>query len=170
MKAAVFHETHKVIIQDLPIPTPGEGEVTVKVEATAICGTDVKIFKNGHPKINSPRILGHEFAGTITAIGKGVSNISEGDRVLVAAPIGCGACRFCQMGRENYCKNLRVFGYDYDGSFAEYVRIPSLAVAGGNIIPLPDLNPLHSAPEYNRLFDSIEIHIHLSMFRLRLDS
>ena len=137
LRAAVFYEPMKLKVEDVPKPSVGPGEVLVKVKAAAICGTDLRIYR-GTKKIKTPRIIGHEFAGEIVELGEDVEGFSVGDRVTVYPVIACGKCYACMMGRPNICVSRPTIGYEYDGGFAEYVKIPKEAVSYGAIIKLPD--------------------------------
>ncbi len=138
MKAAVFYEPGKIQIEEVPVPTITDGEVLIKVYACSICGTDIRTYKSGHRHIKGRRIIGHEFGGIVAKVGPGVSGLAEGDRVMVVPGIHCGECEFCRQGLENLCQHRTIIGFDYDGAFAEYVRVPAHAVRMGNVKKLPD--------------------------------
>lgn len=123
MKAAVFYGPGDIKIEDVPIPVVSEHEILVKVRAAAICGTDLRIYK-GTKRIKTPRIIGHEFAGDIESIGSEVDDFKVGDRVTVYPVVACGKCYACMMGRSNICIRRPTIGYEYDGGFAEYIKIP----------------------------------------------
>ena len=108
------------------VKLPGPGEILVRVGAATTCGTDVKVFRRGgHPRmLEVPGPFGHEMAGTVTAVGAGVSRCREGDRVVVANSASCGLCDECRRGRENLCADLRYL----NGAFAEYILVPALFV------------------------------------------
>jgi L-iditol 2-dehydrogenase len=137
MKAARLYAPGDLRIEDVAVPDAGPGELTIQVRACATCGTDAKIFHHGHHHISLPRTLGHEIAGEIAEVGPGVDGWSPGDRVQVIAAIPCGACYNCRRGHETVCENLESMGYQYDGAFAEFMRIPRkvLDVDGVNRIP-----------------------------------
>lgn len=128
-----------LVVTEVPLPKPGDGEMLVRVGAASICGTDLRILQNGLPGVSqaAPRILGHEFAGDVAEVGKGVSGIKPGDRVAVAPNIGCGHCDMCTSGNSHHCGSHSAIGITLDGGFAEYVLIPKEAVAQGNVIALP---------------------------------
>lgn len=113
---------------EAPIPQPQEGEVLVKVEASAICGTDAHIY-NWDPwaasRIKPPLIFGHEFCGYVSQLGAGVNGVCEGDFVSVETHFTCGVCRFCRTGRGHICQKVEIVGVDRDGCFAEYVTVPA---------------------------------------------
>lgn len=128
---------------DHDIPTPGPGEVLVRVGAAAICGTDKHIFQ-WDPSIRSavdvPRIYGHEFCGFVESVGEGVENprIFDGAYVSAEMHVVCGSCRQCRTGNGHICNNTRILGLHGDGSFADFVVVPA-----NNIVPLdPRIVPL----------------------------
>ena len=135
-------------IGEAPVPLIGAKEILVRVDATSICGTDIKIVRRGHRKLKEGQtiILGHEFVGTIEQAGSRVENYAVGTRVGLAPNIGCGYCEMCDRGLMNMCPDYSAFGIDRDGSHTEYVRIPALAIAQGNVVPLSkDLSPTEAA-------------------------
>lgn len=138
MKAAVYHGTADVRVEEVAKPVIGAGELLIKVKACAICGGDLRTFRHGHKAIHPPIILGHEIAGVIEEVGAGVDRYHVGDRVIVAPGIGCGACSYCLSGRQHLCYTRETIAHGYDGGFAEYVRIPEICIASGNVVPLPD--------------------------------
>lgn len=137
MKALVYLEPKTITIKDLPIPEITEGEILVKVKFAGVCGTDVRIY-NGTKIIQAPRIIGHEFSGSIAAMGEGVEDFALDDRVTVYPMLSCGTCYACKEGRTNICVNRVTIGYEIDGGFAQYTKIPVAAVKGGNVIKLPE--------------------------------
>lgn len=138
MKAAVYNGILNVLIEERNVPTPSSGEILIRVEACAICGTDVRIYYHGNDRLKPPIIIGHEVAASIAVVGDGVSQFKVGDRVVVGAGVVCGECHSCQTGNPNLCQNKQAFGYEFDGGFAEYMLIPAQAVKKGNLIRIPD--------------------------------
>jgi L-iditol 2-dehydrogenase len=131
MKAARFYAPGRLEYEDVDIPDIGSEDVLVKVKVALTCGTDVKIYKRGHPKVMPPITLGHEFSGIITKVGKKISNLfNEGDKVAVANSAPCNRCFFCKIGKPNLCDNLNetLIGFSVDGAFAEYIRVPATIV------------------------------------------
>ncbi len=111
--------------EDLPEPTPGDGEVRVKVSACGLCRTDLHVIEGDLPEPDLPLIPGHQVVGTVDRLGPGCERLSVGDRVGVAWLRGtCGQCRHCTAGRENLCPHKRFTGYHADGGFAEYTLVP----------------------------------------------
>jgi len=112
---------------DRPVPVPGPGDVLLRMDAASICGTDYHLFtwdEWAAENLVPPRILGHELAGTVAAVGDGVSRVKEGDLVGVESHIACWECAQCERGEAHLCVGLQIIGVHVDGGFAEYVVIP----------------------------------------------
>ncbi|MEU4558318.1 zinc-dependent dehydrogenase [Actinoplanes sp. NPDC023936] len=137
MKVVRFHAPGDVRFEDMPEPEAGPGEVKIRVRNCSTCGTDVKISKFGHHHIHPPRVMGHEIAGEIAAVGEGVEGWQPGDRVQVIAAIPCGECAECRRGRMTVCPNQVSMGYHFEGGFAQFMVVPKevLKVDGLNRIP-----------------------------------
>ncbi|NUO97503.1 MAG: alcohol dehydrogenase catalytic domain-containing protein [Nonomuraea sp.] len=137
MKAVRYYAPGHVRVEDVPEPEPGPGEVKLRIRTSALCGADVRIHRHGSHRLVPPRVLGHEMAGEVVALGEGVMGWSAGDRAQVIGAIPCGACPQCAAGRLNVCAALEAMGHHYDGGFAEYCVVPAkvLAVDGLNRIP-----------------------------------
>lgn len=133
MKAMVLHGAGVLRSETMPDPRPGPREAVVKVHACSICGSDVHAYHGKHPRLAFPRVLGHEFAGEIVAVGKELRGHGIGDRVCCDIDFACGQCGPCLAGRGNICENLRTTGFDRDGAYAEYVAVPDF-----NLYRLPD--------------------------------
>ena len=129
MKALVKAHAEKGIwMQDMPEPTVGINDVKIKIKKTAICGTDLHIYKWdewSQKTINTPMIIGHEYVGIISEMGDGVKHLEVGDRVTGEGHIACGHCRNCRRGKLHVCENTIGVGVDRDGAFAEYLVIPA---------------------------------------------
>jgi L-iditol 2-dehydrogenase len=117
-------------------PALGDGEILVRVRASAICGTDVRMLRNGAKVL--PITLGHELSGVVEEVGRGAGCCRPGMAVAVAPNFGCGVCDECVAGRTHQCPQLQAVGIHVDGGFAEYVRVPAAAVAQGNVCPIPE--------------------------------
>ncbi len=140
MKAAHLKDINLLSVEEIPIHEVGSGDILMKMGATSVCGTDIRIFKNGHFKIpaGQKRVLGHELTGEIVELGKNVKGYSKNMRIAVAPNIGCGVCDECIKGMINVCKDYEAFGISMDGGFQEYVLIPEFAVKSGAISIIPD--------------------------------
>ncbi len=142
MKAAVFHGSEIGLkIEDIPVPQCGPDQILVKVAACGACHTDLHYIEHGTPTFKKPPlVLGHEASGIIEEIGVGVDGWECGDRVLIPAVLTCGKCKFCRMGKENICSDMKMLGNHFDGAYAEYV-----AVCAKDVLRLPDSIPLKEA-------------------------
>ena len=133
MKALLLSRYRHLEIADLPNPTPGPGEILVKVAACGICGSDVHGYDGSSGRRIPPIVMGHEAAGRVAKVGPQVTGWSEGDRVTFDSTISCGTCRYCVRGEINLCDHRRVLGvscpdYSCAGAFAEYVIVPQRIV------------------------------------------
>ncbi len=143
MRAAVTRDWNDIRIEEVPVPALEPGEVLVRVGACGICGTDLKIvagvYKGSWPPA-LPFIQGHEWAGTVAALGDGVMGLQVGDRVAAENHKGCGMCANCRRGRYNLCEVARskgraykLYGHSAQGAFADYAARPA-----GLLHKLPD--------------------------------
>ncbi|TXN29373.1 zinc-dependent alcohol dehydrogenase [Lacisediminihabitans profunda] len=144
MKAAVYRGMRDVQIQDWPAPAPAPGEVLIRIGAAGICGSDAAEFSLGPQLITQdesghvdPVVLGHEFAGTIEAIGEGVTGFEIGARVVCGAGISCGECLMCRRGRTNLCSKYHTVGLHRDGGLAGFVAVPASIVYDATASGLP---------------------------------
>jgi alcohol dehydrogenase len=143
MKALVYHGPGLKSWDEVPDPTITQPtDVIVKMTATTICGTDLHILKGDVPEVEAGRILGHEGIGVITEVGSSVTELSVGDRVILACVSSCGKCSNCRKGLYSHCRNPEgvagigwIFGYLIDGTQAEYVRVP---FAENSVYRVPD--------------------------------
>jgi L-iditol 2-dehydrogenase len=140
MRAGVYRGEGRVVVEDVPIPEIGEGEVLFRVAACGICGTDIKKIHRGF--IAPPQILGHELAGTVVKVGRGVSRFKPGDRVVSFHHIPCGTCFYCEKKLFSQCASYKKTGLTAGfepsgGGFAEYVRAMPWIVDRGMIL-LPE--------------------------------
>ena len=135
MKAIQYYGPQNIKYEEVMIKPPQEGEVVVKVMSALTCGTDVKTFRRGHPVLikSVPSGFGHEFAGIVEKVGKGVENVKVGDRVVAANSAPCGKCFYCRHGEFNLCENLDLL----NGAYAEYITVPARIVEK-NMLILPD--------------------------------
>jgi len=130
MKALLLTQYKHFELADLPDPEPGPGEVLVRVAACGICGSDVHGYDGSSGRRIPPIVMGHEAAGTIAAVGSGVTHFAAGDRVTFDSTVYCGVCPPCLRGEVNLCDNRQVLGvscsdYRRAGAFAEYVAVPA---------------------------------------------
>lgn len=135
MKALRLAGREQLILEDIPKPEINDDEVLLRIKAASICGTDIRMWKNGAANATkeNPLTLGHEFAGDIVEVGKNVAGYKVGEKVSVAPNIGCGTCDMCVSGNTHLCADMKAFGVTMDGGFAEYVKIPQNAIRQGNI-------------------------------------
>jgi D-arabinose 1-dehydrogenase-like Zn-dependent alcohol dehydrogenase len=142
MKAAVFHGSEGGLkVEDIPVPQVGPDQILVKVAACGACHTDLHYLEHGVPTFKKPPIvLGHEASGVVEEVGVDVPNFKTGQRVLIPAVLTCGKCRFCRMGRENICSDMKMLGNHFDGAYAEYVAVPAK-----DVLDLPASIPIEEA-------------------------
>ncbi len=155
-------------LTEVSVPTPGVNDVLIKVKKTSICGTDIHIYNWdawAEKTIKTPIVIGHEFVGTIAAVGANVVGFQPGDLVDGEGHIVCGLCRNCLAGRRHLCKDTKGVGVNRDGAFAEYLCIPaSNAVHVDPSIPLDVLscfdplgNATHTALQYDLVGEDVLI-------------
>jgi len=129
MKALVKSKPGRGIwMEEVPIPVPGPNDVLIKVSKSAICGTDLHIYKWdewAQQTIRTPVIIGHEYMGVVVETGAEVENVKIGERVTVEGHISCGYCRNCRRGRQHICDNTVGIGVNRDGGFAEFLCVPA---------------------------------------------
>lgn len=135
MRAARYHGPGRpLVLEDVPLPSPGPGEALIRVRAAGVCHTELH-FLSGVLNLGvSPITLGHEMAGDVAEVAHDVTDVREGDRVLVYYYLGCGSCEWCRQGLENLCDNIVAeYGFINDGAFAEYAKVPAR-----NLVKLPE--------------------------------
>jgi alcohol dehydrogenase, propanol-preferring len=135
MLAARFYEPYKELrLEQVPEPViRNDDYVLVRVKASGICGSEMHVWRGVDKSGFFPRTLGHEGAGVVERVGRNVTSVKAGDRVLIDYNVTCGNCRFCKSGQDNLCSKLEYIGYQRDGTYQEYQAIPAK-----NAIPLPD--------------------------------
>jgi L-iditol 2-dehydrogenase len=133
MLAAVLEKLDDLKLQEVPVPEINDDEALMRVEAVAICGSDVRILHHGNPRVTPPAIMGHETAGTVIKTGKNVKRVKEGDRVSLGGDIPCGQCSWCREGLGNNCSINYAMGYQFQGGFAQFVRLPKLLLDEGPV-------------------------------------
>lgn len=124
MKALQLKSIGKIGMEILPIPEPRKGQVLLKISSSSLCRTDAKMWKVGHRDLVLPRVLGHEFCGTIVDTGK---------RYVVWPGSACGQCEWCRNEYENLCDQMQIIGFHKDGGLAEYAVVPERS-----LLPVPD--------------------------------
>lgn len=138
MNAAVFHGPNNLVIEEREFSLD-KNEAVVKVDACAVCGYDVRVYRNGHKKVKPPLILGHEICGEVLQdINTPHGVLRSGTRVAISPIIPCLDCKFCYEHKYNLCNNLREIGSTVDGGFAEYVKIPKEIIQIGGLVRVPD--------------------------------
>lgn len=132
MAALRLHGPNDLRLDEVPVPSPDPGQVLVRVHRCGVCGTDLHILRGDFPVPNRPLTLGHEFSGTVAAVGGDRAFVSEGDRVVVDINMACGRCYFCNRGQKLFCREVAQLGVHVPGALAEYVVAP---VANVRVLP-----------------------------------
>lgn len=132
MLQALLVRPGSIDIVEVPTPSPRAGELLVRVNAALTCGTDLKAYRRGHPVIPMPGPFGHEFSGTVTAAGKGVTAFREGDAIMAVHSAPCLNCRYCRKGLHNLCEHI--MARKVLGAYAEYVLLPKHIVKQNTFI------------------------------------
>jgi len=142
MKAMVLEKFGEpMVLKEIPEPSIGKGEILLRTRACGLCGTDIKIFDGHVNTVRLPRIMGHELAGEVAGIGSEVQGWKIGDHGVVHIYLTCGHCYYCRTGRENNCNKGRIrIGFETDGGFGEFVRVPA-----GNVFKISKEIPLEEA-------------------------
>lgn len=133
MDALVYEGPKELNLRKLPVPEPLSDEVLIRVERAGICGSELSGYLGQNSLRKPPLVMGHEFSGTVTAVGAGVDKIRNGERVTVNPLISCDNCRNCKLGKPQLCVERQVIGAARPGAFAEYVKVPAKSV-----VKLPD--------------------------------
>jgi len=145
MKAAVLKSPKRLELMDLPVPRCPPGGALIRVEACAVCGTDIKMLDQGHRDLCYPRILGHEVVGRIEEIDRKAQadghHNRAGELVQIWPGIACGHCPACLRGADNRCRDMKIIGFSIDGGFAEYLALPAQSFSE-NFGIFTALNPL----------------------------
>ncbi len=162
MKAVVFHGSEIGLkVEDIPVPDIAADQILVKVAACGVCHTDLHYIEHGVPTFKKPPVvLGHEASGIVEKSGAEVTNVREGQRVLIPAVLTCGHCTACRQGRENICSNMTMLGNHFDGAYAEYVAVPAK-----DVLDLPESLPLE---ESSIIADAISTPYHAVKNRARV--
>jgi L-iditol 2-dehydrogenase len=148
MRAVVYRGVNDLRLETVPVPQIGPGELLVKIATCGVCGTDLKKIHTGSH--SAPRIFGHEMAGTIVAVGEGVTKFTAGERVMVFHHVPCGECYYCRKQTFAQCSTYKKVGATAGmepsgGGFAEYIRVMDWIVAIGGVVRIPDGVPFEQA-------------------------
>ncbi|MFQ5823550.1 MAG: zinc-binding dehydrogenase [bacterium] len=135
MKTCFLVEPGCIELREIPIPKATDGEMVIKVKVALTCGTDLKAYRRGHPKMPMPTLFGHEFSGEIIDVGFRVNGYEEGEPVMVVHTAPCGACYYCRRGLENLCADT--MHNMVLGAYSEYIKIPRHIVRN-NIFNKPE--------------------------------
>jgi L-iditol 2-dehydrogenase len=139
MKAAVLKSIGHIEIMDVENPKCTSQSVVIKVESSALCGSDIRAIRAGRKQLHLPQILGHEVVGTVIEIGDDIHDIQNGDRVAVVPSIPCTQCRICRSGLSpDLCPDHISIGFTYPGGFSEYMLIPPEAIRAHSLLNLPE--------------------------------
>ena len=144
MYAAVFHGPLNLGVENVKAPDIGEGDVLIDVEATGICGSDIRVYK-GEKAARRGNILGHEVAGTVKTTRSRAAGVEVGDRVAIYPVIFCGRCHYCLNGHPNMCEHRETLGYQIDGGMAELMLVPAVMASRGNVLKIPEGVPFEQA-------------------------
>ncbi|MGH3137236.1 MAG: L-threonine 3-dehydrogenase [Gaiellaceae bacterium] len=129
-----------LVLDELPVPTPGLDEVLIQIEAASICGTDLHISRWDQwssERVHPPLTLGHELCGTVVAMGSSVRGVAEGDYVSAESHVTCGVCFHCRTGKAHMCERTQILGVDRNGGFADFVAVPASVVWQNDRAKLP---------------------------------
>lgn len=140
MKAVVLHGPGDLRVDDVDEPGLPPGGLVVRTAAVGICGSDIRSWRHGSPRLRGPQVIGHEFSGVVSASDDG--SIATGTPVAVCPGAPCLACRACLAGRANLCQRRRVLGYDLPGGMAELVAIPADWIRTGGVVALDPGQPV----------------------------
>ena len=148
MRAVVYRGINDMRVETVPVPRIGRGELLIRIATCGICGTDLKKIHMGSH--SAPRIFGHEMAGTVAAVGEGVTQFAVGDRVMTFHHVPCGECYYCRKQTPAQCPLYKKTGVTAGfepsgGGFAEYVRVMDFVVANRGVVRIPDNVPFEQA-------------------------
>ncbi len=137
MKAIRYYGPKDVRLDEIAVPEINKEELLIKVDACAVCGSDLKAFNVGNPRLHPPIVMGHEFTGIITEVGENTTGFELGDRIVMSTSISCGECLYCKKGWSNLCVNLAPMGFSFNGGMADYTVIPARALKNGHVVKVP---------------------------------
>lgn len=151
MLQEVMTEPKKIEFREVPVPTPGRGEVLIKIMEIGICGSDIHVYHGTHPFTSYPVTQGHEVSGLIEQLGEGVTGLSLGQKVTIQPQVVCGECYPCRHGKYNLCENLKVMGFQTTGVASHY-----FAVDAKKVTPLPETMSL----EEGAMIEPLAVAVH----------
>ena len=137
MKAIRYYGPQDVRLDEIAVPEINKEELLIKVDACAVCGSDLKAFNVGNPRLHPPIVMGHEFTGIIQEVGESTTGFDVGDRIVMSTSISCGDCLYCKKGWSNLCVNLAPMGFFFNGGMADYTVIPARAIKNGHVVKVP---------------------------------
>jgi L-iditol 2-dehydrogenase len=140
MMRVTLIEPENLVIDETEKPSPGKGEILIRVLRCGVCGSDPTIYHGRHPYAKKPVVMGHEFSGTVEELGRGVSAPAAGSRVTVIPHLVCGKCKPCQSKIYNFCEQLRCMGAEADGAHVNFINVPAEMV-----LPIPETMSLDQA-------------------------
>ncbi len=138
MKAAVLEGIEQITVKEVETPKVTDDSLLLRVRSCAVCGSDLRIYHHGNPRVKPPQIVGHEIAGDVVEVGSRVTRFKVGDRVAIGADVPCGVCGFCRDGTGNNCITNYAMGYQFPGGFAEYLLVDPMVINYGPIHKIPD--------------------------------
>jgi L-iditol 2-dehydrogenase len=141
----VFHLVQPGVLRldTVEVPRPSDGEIVARVEVALTCGTDLKTYERGHPRLKVPGVLGHEWAGVVAAVGEGVTGLTPGERVVATPTAPCGDCIYCLRSEENLC--LHLFEHMALGAYGDYVLVPRHIVNRNTFVIPEDVSDVDAA-------------------------
>ena len=137
MRAAVLEELDRITVRDVPEPVCGDNEAVLKVEACAVCGSDIRIYHYGNDRVHMPAVIGHEISGVVVDVGKNVSKVAAGDKIALGADVPCGTCYWCRNGMGTNCSINYAIGYQFAGGFQEYMLLNQTILDFGPVTRIP---------------------------------
>jgi len=139
MLAAVFTGLEQMELREMPMPALEDDEsLLLKVHACAVCGSDIRIFHYGNPRVKPPQVIGHEIAGEVVKVGRRVTRFQVGDRLATGADVPCGVCHWCRSGLGNNCATNYAIGYQFPGGFSQYMVLNAMTLRFGAVHHIPE--------------------------------
>src|SRR5436309_10730935 len=148
-----------LVLDETPVPAPGDDDVLIRVEAASLCGTDLHIFHWNDcaaNRVRRPLTLGHEFAGTVAEVGRNVRHVAQGDYVSAESHVTCGMCFQCRTGQAHMCERTQILGVDREGAFARYLAVPESVIWQNDRAKLPPEIATLQEPFGNAVFATSE--------------